>query len=111
MGMIMMDTASATDLLNILQYLATENEGKIEDSIKSCGNIRMMIDHVQETIVNLQKENKGLKSKLKQQTKVKDKLMLEMKRNKQKMENISEMEKKIEKYEFVLNIEKYKQVQ
>ena len=40
--MIMMDTASATDLLNILQYLATENEGKIEDSIKSCGNIRMV---------------------------------------------------------------------
>ena len=37
--------------------------------------------------------------------------MLEMKRNKQKMDNISEMEKKIEKYEFVLNIEKYKQVQ
>lgn len=71
----------------------------------------MQIDEKQCKISNLQKENKGLKSKIKQQTKVKDKLMLEIKRNKQKMDNIAEMEKKIEKYEFVLNIEKYKQVQ
>ena len=38
--MIIMDQTSATDLVNILQYLVTENEGKIEESIKSCGNIR-----------------------------------------------------------------------
>ena len=40
--------------------------------------------------------------------KIKCQLMLELKKNKQKMDSINEMEKKIQKYEFVLDIEKYK---
>ena len=36
--------------------------------------------------------------------------MSEMKKNRHKMDNITDMEKKIEKYEFVLNIDKYKKV-
>ena len=36
--------------------------------------------------------------------------MMEMKKNKHKMDSISDMEKKIEKYEFILNVEKYKKV-
>ena len=63
-----------------------------------------------EKILQLQQENKGLKAKIKQHVKVKDKLMIEMKKNRQKMDNITDMEKKIEKYEFVLNIDKYKKV-
>ena len=48
--------------------------------------------------------------KLTKQTKSKERLALELKKNKQKMDAICDMEKKIEKYEFVLNIEKYKKV-
>ena len=60
--------------------------------------------------MQLQQENKGLRAKIKQHIKVKDKLMIEMKKNRHKMDNITDMEKKIEKYEFVLNIDKYKKV-
>ena len=60
--------------------------------------------------MQLQQENKGLRAKIKQHVKVKDKLMIEMKKNRHKMDNITDMEKKIEKYEFVLNIDKYKKV-
>ena len=48
--------------------------------------------------------------KLTKQTKSKERLAFELKKNKQKMDAICDMEKKIEKYEFVLNIEKYKKV-
>ena len=60
--------------------------------------------------MQLQQENKGLRAKIKQHIKVKDKLIMEMKKNRHKMDNITDMEKKIEKYEFVLNIDKYKKV-
>ena len=60
--------------------------------------------------MHLQQENKGLRARIKQHIKVKDKLMNEMKKNRHKMDNITDMEKKIEKYEFVLNIDKYKKV-
>ena len=60
-----------------------------------------------EKIMHLQQENKGLRAKIKQHVRAKDKLMMEMKKNKYKMDNITDMEKKIEKYEFVLNIDKY----
>ena len=68
-----------------------------------------MDDHI-DKIAKLQRENKIIRAKMRQQAKCKEKLMLEMKQNKQKMDNILELEKKIEKYEFVLNIEKYKKV-
>ena len=61
-------------------------------------------------IDSLQEENKAVKMKLTKQTKSKERLALELKKNKQKMDAICDMEKKIEKYEFVLNIEKYKKV-
>ncbi len=57
--------------------------------------------------MQLQQENKVLRAKIKQHVMVKDKLMMENKKNKYKMDNITDMEKKIEKYEFVLNIDKY----
>ena len=48
--------------------------------------------------------------KLTKETKSRERLALELKKNKQKMDAICDMEKKIEKYEFVLNIEKYKKI-
>ena len=42
--------------------------------------------------------------------KSREKLSVELEKNKEKMAAISEMEKKIEKYEFVLNIDKYRKV-
>ena len=42
--------------------------------------------------------------------KIKGQLQLEILKNKQKMDNITDMEKKIEKYEFILNIDKYKKI-
>ena len=48
--------------------------------------------------------------KLIKQTKSKERLASELKKNKQKMDAICDMEKKIEKYEFVLNIDKYKKI-
>ena len=68
------------------------------------------MDDQMDKIAKLQRENKIIRAKMRQQAKCKEKLMLEMKQNKQKMDNIFELEKKIEKYEFVLNIEKYKKV-
>ena len=70
----------------------------------------MQMDDQMDKIVKLQRENKTIRANMRQQAKCKEKLMLEMKQNKQKMDNILELEKKIEKYEFVLNIEKYKKV-
>ena len=61
-------------------------------------------------ISKLQRENTTIRAKMRQQAKSKEKLMSEMKQNKHKMDNILELEKKIEKYEFVLNIEKYKKM-
>ena len=63
-----------------------------------------------EKIKQIQQENKVLRTKIKHHVKVKDKLMMEIKKNRHKMDNITDMEKKIEKYEFVLDIDKYKKV-
>ena len=49
-------TQSTSDLLNILQYLLTENETCIEDSRKQCSRVRQLVDNVQETIQKLHDE-------------------------------------------------------
>ena len=49
---------STSDLLNILQYLLTENETCIEDSKKQCSRVRYLVDSVQETMIKLQDEVK-----------------------------------------------------
>ena len=61
-------------------------------------------------IKQIQQENKALRIKIKQDVKVKDELMMEIKKNRHRMDSINDMEKKIEKYEFVLDIDKYKKV-
>ena len=49
---------STADLLNILQYLVTENETCIEDSKKQCSKVKYLVDNVQETMIKLQDEVK-----------------------------------------------------
>ena len=47
---------------------------------------------------------------MRKQIKSRENLAAEIERNEEKMKVVSEMEKKIEKYEFVLNIDKYRKV-
>ena len=73
-------------------------------------SLTFQVESKVEKIKQIQQENKVLRTKIKQDVKVKDKLMMEIKKNRHRMDNIIDMEKKIEKYEFVLDIDKYKKV-
>ena len=50
---------STADLLNILQYLVTENETCIMNSMTKCSNIKLLVDNVHETITKLKNEVKN----------------------------------------------------
>ena len=68
------------------------------------------IEELQVEISNLKEEKHSLEIRLRKQIKSRENLAAEIERNEEKMKVVSEMEKKIEKYEFVLNIDKYRKV-
>ena len=68
------------------------------------------IDDLHHQICSLREENETLETQMNNLMKSREKLSVELEKNKEKMAAISEMEKKIEKYEFVLNIDKYRKV-
>ena len=78
----------------------------MNDSIKSFKKI----DELQVEISKLKEEKHSLEIRLRKQIKSRENLAAEIERNEEKMKVVSEMEKKIEKYEFVLNIDKYRKV-
>ena len=96
------------DVYNTIQNLHNQVSCIKVQKIMCFNLVSIQIDVKDARINTLQKENKNLKLKVKQKMKIKGQLMLELKKNKQKMDSISEMEKMIQKYEFVLDIEKYK---
>ena len=71
----------------------------------------MLVDSLQrkeEIISSLQEENRELNTKMRKQRQLMATMEKKILRDKLRLESVTELEQKIEKFEFILNIEKYR---